>query len=144
VAEAKQRIPANLKGTSFYSSFDLWQYIAIMDDRTCKRCQIFDRMINPGDYLRAYYPNSEIISPNQILVHEHPNCRCTLLRVSDLTDYIHYTEPDDYPSVKYKEPNLLPKKKPIAPDYIKGASRSVSLDDLGITLTEKQKRAREK
>lgn len=135
--EAKQRIPAAMKGHSFFSSFDLYQYIAITDDRTCKNCLIFDKMIVGGDMIRAYYPYLEIISPNQLLPHVHPNCRCTILRVTDLADYITYSEPvPDFPSHKYTEPAKVNEK----PDYVKGAVRSVSLDDLGIELAEKAKR----
>jgi hypothetical protein len=107
VCEAKQRIPTQYKGTSFFSVMDLYQYIAITDDRTCKVCMQYDKMILQGDFLRSYYPELEIISPNQLLPHVHPNCRCTILRVTDLADYITYTEPlPDFPSVKYKEPNI--------------------------------------
>ena len=105
--EARKTIPDYLKGSSFYSRFDLYQYIAITDDRTCKLCMEFDRMIISGDFIRAYYPRLEIIGPSQMLPHVHPNCRCTLLRVTDLADYITYTEPlPDFPSIKFKEPNI--------------------------------------
>jgi hypothetical protein len=108
VAEAKQRIPSDLKGHSFFSNFDLYQYIAITDDRTCKLCMEFDRMIIQGSFIRSYYPYLEIIGENQLLPHVHPNCRCTMLRVTDLADYIHYTEPiPDFPSHKGVEPNIL-------------------------------------
>jgi hypothetical protein len=107
VNEAKQRIPPEFRGNSFFSAFDLYQYIAITDDRTCKLCMQFDKMIISGDFIRAYYPYLEIITPNQMLPQVHPNCRCTLLRVTDLADYITYTEPyPDFPSIKYKEPNI--------------------------------------
>ena len=113
--EAKQRIPPEFKRNSFFSAFDLYQYIAITDDRTCQLCMQFDKMIISGDFIRAYYPELIIISPNQMLPQVHPNCRCTLLRVTDLADYITYTEPlPDFPSVKYKEPNIRWKIQPNA------------------------------
>lgn len=103
--EAKQRIPKQFAGNSFFSRFDLYQYIAITDDRTCKTCMIYDRMITPGNYLRAYFPFMDIINDDQILPRVHPNCRCTLLRVTNLADYITYTEPiPDFPSQTWTEP----------------------------------------
>lgn len=126
--EAKQRIPPEFRGNSFFSAFDLYQYIAITDDRTCQLCMQFDKMIITGDFIRAYYPYLEIITPNQMLPHVHPNCRCTLLRVTDLADYITYTEPQpDFPSQKFTEPNYLTKE---LPDYQKGQSRSFTIKDL--------------
>jgi hypothetical protein len=103
--EAKLRIPDEFRGSSFFGKFDLYQYIAITDDRTCNTCMTYDRMITPGNYLRAYFPNMDIINDDQILPQIHPNCRCTLLRVTNLADYIMYTEPvPDFPSQKYTEP----------------------------------------
>jgi hypothetical protein len=135
--EAIKRIPTDLKHTSFFSAFDLYQYRAITDDRTCRTCMIYDDMILSGDLIRAYYPFMEIIGQDQILPHVHPNCRCTILRVTDLSDYITYTEPiPDFPSVKYTEPNYLPR---INPDYVRGQTRTTTLDDLGIELVEKKK-----
>jgi hypothetical protein len=105
LTEAKQRIPDELRGNSFFSTFDLYTYKAITDDRTCNVCMQFDNMIIQGDIIRAYYPYLEIISTNQMLPHVHPRCRCTLLRVTDLSDYITYTDPiPEFPSVKGIEP----------------------------------------
>jgi hypothetical protein len=141
--EAKQRIPPEHKGTSFFSAFDLWQYIAITDDRTCKYCMDYDRNILFGTDLRLNFPDLEIINDDQILPRLHmtlwgaDTCRCTILRVTDLSDYITYTEPiPEFPSVKYTEPNKLPR---INPDYIRGQTRTTTLDDLGIELVEKKK-----
>jgi hypothetical protein len=140
--EAIKRIPSDLKHTSFFSAFDLYTYKAITDDRTCKTCMIYDNMILSGDLIRAYYPYLEIIGQDQILPKVHPNCRCTILRVTDLSDYIDYTEPiPDFPSVKNTEPTILPR---YTPDYIKDTVRTTTLDDLGIELSEKKQDAKKK
>jgi hypothetical protein len=108
VVEAKKRVPDEYAGTSFFSKLDLYQYIAITDDRTCKKCMTYDKMVLPGDYIRAYYPDLVIIGQDQILPQVHPNCRCTLLRVTDLADYITYTEPTpEFPSQTGTEPTKV-------------------------------------
>jgi hypothetical protein len=92
--EALKRKPDDFKGTSFYGKYDLWQFKAIMDDRTCQACSTLDAVVIAGSMLRALLPYSEIIGQDQILPHVHPNCRCTVLRVTDLADYIDYTSPE--------------------------------------------------
>ena len=98
--EALKRKPDDYKGTSFFGKYDLWTYIAIMDDRTCQRCSVHDQTINAGDLLRAVFPYLQIIGQDQIHPHVHPNCRCVLLRVTDLADYIDYTSPEIQPVEK--------------------------------------------
>ena len=95
--EALKRKPSDFKGTSFFGKYDLWTHIAIMDDRTCQRCSVLDHVVTWGNMLRAIYPYCEIISEDQFLANVHPNCRCVLLRVTDLADYIDYTSPEIVP-----------------------------------------------
>jgi hypothetical protein len=46
-----------------------------------------------GTELRLMFPWHLIISGDQIIPLVHPNCRCTLLRVSDISDYLSLTSP---------------------------------------------------
>ena len=99
--EALKRKPDDYKGTSFYGKYDLWTHIAIMDDRTCQACNVLDHIITAGNMIRAVYPYHEINGMDQLLAHVHPNCRCVLLRVTDLADYLDYTSPEIVPMEKF-------------------------------------------
>lgn len=98
--ESTKRIPTGAH-SSFFGEFDLWSYLAITDDRTCSSCIMLDQGIYMGWDLRALFPYLLIASDDQILPRVHPNCRCTLLRVTSLRDYISLTEP--LPEVKIGE-----------------------------------------
>ncbi len=88
VHEAQKRIPTDLRAHSFFGKMDLWQYIAITDDRTCSPCLELDTRFFMGDELRGEFPFLKVIDVNQILVGKHPNCRCVLQRITEPTHYI--------------------------------------------------------
>jgi hypothetical protein len=44
-----------------------------------------------GTELRQFFPWHEIITADQILPNTHPNCRCTMLRITNLDDYLDLT-----------------------------------------------------
>jgi hypothetical protein len=93
--EALKRKPGWLEDPrqSFFGALDLWFYLAISDDKTCWTCEMLNQGIYKGIDLRTLFPYLEIISANQMLPYVHPNCRCTLLRVTDIYDYLDATEP---------------------------------------------------
>jgi hypothetical protein len=81
VEKAKKRIPAEFRGLTFFSNWDLWEYHLVLDDRICKVCEaraVLD--VIPGDTIRMLYPYLEIVDWNKIMVNEHLNCRCFLVR----------------------------------------------------------------
>lgn len=94
--EAIKRKTADLDKTTFFGRFDLWYYMAITDDKTCKACLMLDQGIYVGFDLRKLFPYLTIVNDDQILPSIHRNCRCTLLRVTNLADYISLTEPKGY------------------------------------------------
>lgn len=94
VFEAQKRIPYDLRAHSFFSKMDLWQYIAITDDKTCETCLDYDTRFFTGDELRSKFPHLQIISEDQILARVHmtlwnqDTCRCVLQRITEPTHYI--------------------------------------------------------
>jgi hypothetical protein len=94
-AEAKQRKPQDFKRQTFFGVFDLWYYLAISDDKTCWTCEMLNKGVYKGYDLRLMFPWCEIIGEDQILPYVHPNCRCTLLRVTNIQDYLDAIEPSD-------------------------------------------------
>lgn len=99
--EAKKRIPDELPRQTFFGKYDLWYYIAITDSRTCRTCLMLDRSVLMGIDLRLLFPWLEVISSDQMLPMTHPNCRCTLLRVTNLQDYLDFTRTLEEPGFEF-------------------------------------------
>ena len=93
VHEAQKRIPDHLKTHSFFSKMDVWQFIAIIDDRTCDVCLPLDTRFFTGDELRSNFTYLDILDEVVILAKVHPNCRCVLNRIYEPSHYISLTEP---------------------------------------------------
>lgn len=62
--------------------------MAITDDRTCNVCTILNTQPFRGNELRSFFPWHAVITSDQVLPWTHPNCRCTLLRITSLQDYL--------------------------------------------------------
>ncbi len=93
---AWKRKPADLAAQTFYGKYDLWFYLAISDDKTCWTCELLNGSVLMGIDLRMLFPYNIIVDPDQILPQVHPNCRCTMLRVTDIQDYLDITTaPED-------------------------------------------------
>ena len=94
VFEAQKRIPADLADHSFFGKLDLWQYIAITDDKTCETCLDYDTRFFLGDDLRLEFPDLKVIGEDMILAKVHitlwgqDTCRCVLQRITEPTHYI--------------------------------------------------------
>lgn len=76
-------IPEALKGKArFFSVEDLWIFIPHYDEKLCPDCAAFALGIPfiPGNQLRSSFPYLEILDPDTIAAHVHPNCRCELVR----------------------------------------------------------------
>lgn len=86
--ETFKRIPDNLSGQSFFGEFDFWLFMAIEDDVTCFSCKVLDKIVFTGLELRGAFQYLQIVDGNTILALVHPNCRCVLLRITNLLDYI--------------------------------------------------------
>lgn len=113
--EAIKRVPDNLKSHSFFGKLDLWQYMNISNPLTpiCNTCLLLNDMVIQGDMMRAWFPNLLVITSNQVLPEQHPNCRCTMLRITDLSDYVDYTEPLGDASIEpYDDKRKMPGKIP--------------------------------
>ena len=80
VVKAIQRIPEEYRNRyTFFSEWDIWEYVPVIDDNTCPICLGHKEVEYPGSKIRLIFPYLEIITPDLIMVHEHPNCRCTLV-----------------------------------------------------------------
>ena len=81
LVEAKSRIPDEYRDFTFFGHGDFWVYHAVLDDRTCERCQDYAEgdLLN-GSFIRGAFPYLEIQDEDTIQVNAHPNCRCWLER----------------------------------------------------------------
>lgn len=133
---AWKRKPADLKGQSFYGSFDFWFYVAISDDKTCWTCEILNGSTLAGIDLRLLFPYHMIIDSDQILPMVHPNCRCTMLRVTDIQDYLDITTaPEDvYLGTPTEAP---PAEKPPATPFKDTGGYWVTVDGRRIFVPDK-------
>jgi hypothetical protein len=93
--EAKARKPAGHGNQTFFGEYDLWYYTALLDTVTCKTCMVLHEQPFRGTELRMFFPWCDIITADQILPNTHPNCRCTMLRITSLDDYMDLTNKDE-------------------------------------------------
>lgn len=90
---AKSRIDFPVtKGTTFFSSQDVWLYEALADQKVCPVCQNYEEMAGQmggfsGNFLRSLFPWLVILDEDTIGGPgnggdglSHPNCRCRLNR----------------------------------------------------------------
>lgn len=78
--KAIKRIPDEYRNRyTFFSEWDIWEYVAIMDDRTCMVCKEHEGVEFTGNRIRLIFPYLKIIDPYLIEVNQHPNCRCVLV-----------------------------------------------------------------
>ena len=66
---------------TFFTKQDQWQYIAVMDDRTCGPCLTLELLTFVGNDLVHLFPYLDVVDTDTILAYIHPNCRCYLRRV---------------------------------------------------------------
>ena len=79
-------IPEDLKGVvTFFSQYDLWDYSNI-NYHTCKNCIENSSTIYQGDMLRSLFPYLVILDEETIWPSVHPNCTCTMKRVTNGQD----------------------------------------------------------
>ena len=95
--DALKRKPEEYKYQSFFSELDLWQFIAITDDRTCAACMNYDTRFYKGNELRTEFEFLLIIDEDTILAQVHPNCRCELHRITYSEHYLSITEKEQKP-----------------------------------------------
>ena len=70
---------------TFFSVLDEWLYIEISDSKLCETCRAnagMENSVYQGNRLRPFFPHLEILDENTIMVNEHPNCRCVLVRIA--------------------------------------------------------------
>ena len=89
--DALKRKPEGYEYQTFFSEYDVWQFIAITDDRTCASCMNYDTRFYKGNELRSEFIFLEIVDGNLILAKVHPNCRCQLSRITFTEHYISIT-----------------------------------------------------
>ena len=84
--DSVKRKPQEYKHFTFFSAYDLWEYTAVLDDRLCEKCLGYEATPRYlGSELRMLFPYLEIVDENTINVNVHPNCRCTLTRITEWT-----------------------------------------------------------
>ena len=89
VRESKQRIPDEYRGKfTFFSDWDSWQYHYVHDEKVCPVCEGHgDMTVIIGSKIRLLFPYLEIVDADTIKANEHPNCRCTLSRLTERGGY---------------------------------------------------------
>ena len=62
---------------TFFSRVDTWQYVEVIDTRTCDVCRGYAEA-GPymGAMLRSLFPYLEIEDVDIIMVNVHDHCRC--------------------------------------------------------------------
>lgn len=63
----------------FLEKTQFFKYIAVNDDRTCQRCDQFDKGLYTQHEIDVLFPFATRLNPNVILPNTHPNCRCLLV-----------------------------------------------------------------
>ena len=88
--DALKRKPEGYETQSFFGQYDLWQFTAITDDRTCEVCMDKDTRFYMGNELRLEFQDMLLLpsNPDTILARVHPNCRCELHRITSFEHYI--------------------------------------------------------
>jgi len=79
--ESRRRIPNWLKGITFYSANDEWQFIQSDSPHMCDECRSYSNNIYFGSSIRGEFPYHLIQDENTLTALVHPNCLCTLVRV---------------------------------------------------------------
>ena len=93
VVDAVQRKPEEFKRQSFFGEYDLWLYVAVYDERLCKRCEaLAKRQVFRGTELRSLFKDLEIHDEDLIFANVHPHCRCQLLRILSVERYFRMLE----------------------------------------------------
>jgi hypothetical protein len=81
VEKAKQRIPAEHRGPTYYSSEDVWLYEQSDHPNMCEECGSYNLNNFSGSDLRSMFPWHEVIDENFIYPKVHPHCFCGLVRL---------------------------------------------------------------
>lgn len=79
--KAKQRIPAELQGPTYYSENDVWLYEQSEHPNMCEECAGYNLETFTGTQLRSEFKWHEIIDINFIYPKVHPHCFCGLVRL---------------------------------------------------------------
>lgn len=79
--KAKQRIPVELQGPTYYSENDVWLYEQSEHPNMCEECEGYNLETFTGTELRKEFPWHEIIDINFIYPKVHPHCFCGLVRL---------------------------------------------------------------
>jgi hypothetical protein len=81
VEKAKQRIPAEHRGPSYYGALDVWLYEQSDHPNMCEECGSYNLTNFAGSDLRGMFPYHEVIDENFIYPKVHPHCFCGLVRL---------------------------------------------------------------
>jgi len=88
VVDALQRKPEEYGTQTFFGRYDFWIYLPVYDEKLCPKCETHARtLVFRGTELRRTFPYLEIVDENLIMANVHPNCRCELLRITELEQY---------------------------------------------------------
>jgi len=72
---------------NYLLEYQLWQFYAVMDDRTCDICKRWHLRIievpedNPEEILPRLFPFGRFINRTTFAPELHPNCRCRIKRM---------------------------------------------------------------
>lgn len=86
-AAAYSRIPKNLRGSSFFSEYDLWDYQELGDpEDECEYCKEHGDHTYSGSELRSLFPDLIVVTEDAIYPNVHmtlwgkQTCKCLLTR----------------------------------------------------------------
>lgn len=72
-----------LFGEFLYESTRYWMYVAVMDERTCMRCDQYSAAVFTTAEVHRYFPFATEVGHDLIYPDVHPNCRCLLVGARD-------------------------------------------------------------
>lgn len=89
VYKAKQRVPEELYGFSFFGAYDIWEYYELGDpDSECVYCKEYGAKVFSGNQLRSIFPDLIIEDEDTIFPNVHKSlwgadtCKCKLIRLN--------------------------------------------------------------
>jgi hypothetical protein len=84
----KSWIPEELRGPSYFGSYDEWLFNTEESSNVCEECESHNETVFYGNELRSFFPYLSVESENSIYPSVHPNCRCKLIRTTFVEEVI--------------------------------------------------------
>jgi len=93
VVDSLRRKLEEYKRQTFFSEYDLWQYVPVYDEKLCPKCEAYALIgVFKGTELRSKFEFLTISDEDHIYAKVHPHCRCELFRILSFERYMRMLE----------------------------------------------------